>query len=73
MHFVHLATMPTGKLRMKEGTEASRRTTNMCIRVYVAFRGLGFSSVGTLSSLGREEVMRWDFEVHHPASAGSEL
>lgn len=46
MH-VHLATMPTGKLRIREGTEASRRTTNMCIRVYVAFRGFGFSSVGT--------------------------
>lgn len=44
---VYLATIPTGKLRMNEGTDASSRTTNMWITVYVALSGFGLASVGT--------------------------
>lgn len=48
-HKTYLATIPTGKLRMNEGTDASSRTTNICITVYVALSGFGLASVGTFT------------------------
>lgn len=46
------ATTPTGKLRMNEGTNASRKTTNMWTTVYVALSGFGLSSVRTFRRIG---------------------